>query len=262
MTTRADAAFARALGFERATHELMARRAEPLAYGMAYFDDDVPKVRFANFLHVQGEHDVSADVLIGDADRLHEAAGQAHRSVAADHQPLWERLTPGFASAGWRFDTLLYMAHHAEPDRLVDTGAVREVSIEDLVACERRFHASEPYGQNPEEIEQLVAAHRRAGEVLGERRFAVTVDGEPGAYAKLRHRSGVAQVEDVVVLEEHRGRGLGRVVVTAALQAALELDPELVFIVADDDGWPRELYAKLGFTPVGRARTFELLPKG
>ncbi len=53
MTTTPDAAFARALGFERATHELIAGRVEPLAYGVAYFDDRVPKVRFANFLRVQ-----------------------------------------------------------------------------------------------------------------------------------------------------------------------------------------------------------------
>ena len=29
---------------------------------------------------------------------------------------------------------------------------------------------------------------------------------------------------------------------------------DLVFIVADDDDWPKQLYAKLGFTPLGRPR--------
>ena len=80
------------------------------------------------------------------------------------------------------------------------------------------------------------------------------------AYAKLRHRDGVAQVEDVVVLEGHRGAGLGRLVTTAALRAGLECEPELMFIVADDDDWPKDLYGRLGFEAAGRTRMFHRLP--
>jgi hypothetical protein len=29
-----------------------------------------------------------------------------------------------------------------------------------------------------------------------------------------------------------------------------------VFIVADDDGWPKQLYARLGFDPIGRMGMF------
>ena len=31
---------------------------------------------------------------------------------------------------------------------------------------------------------------------------------------------------------------------------------ELIFIVADDDDWPKDLYARLGFDPIGRAWAF------
>ena len=31
---------------------------------------------------------------------------------------------------------------------------------------------------------------------------------------------------------------------------------ELVFIQADDDGWPKQLYSRLGFDPVGRIGLF------
>jgi len=99
----------------------------------------------------------------------------------------------------------------------------------------------------------------RNGELLHERYFAAFDGDNVCAYAKLRHRGGVAQVEDVVVLPEQRGTGLGRLVTTAALVAGMELDPELLFIVADDDDWPKELYARLGFDPVGRTRMYHLL---
>lgn len=64
----------------------------------------------------------------------------------------------------------------------------------------------------------------------------------------------MAQVEDVVVLAEHRGAGLGRLVTTAALGAGLQLEPELLFIAAADEDWPKELYGRLGVEPVGRTQ--------
>ena len=57
-------------------------------------------------------------------------------------------------------------------------------------------------------------------------------------------------------LPEHRGTGLGRLVTSAALAAGLALEPELLFIVADDEDWPKELYERLGFEPAGRIRGF------
>jgi hypothetical protein len=44
--------------------------------------------------------------------------------------------------------------------------------------------------------------------------------------------------------------------VTAAVDAALAMGHELIFIVADEDDWPKDLYARLGFDPVGRAWAF------
>jgi predicted GNAT family acetyltransferase len=61
----------------------------------------------------------------------------------------------------------------------------------------------------------------------------------------------VAQVEDVYVIPEARGRGYARALVTRAAALACE-DHDLSFIVADDNDWPKQLYAKLGFEPVGR----------
>jgi hypothetical protein len=40
-------------------------------------------------------------------------------------------------------------------------------------------------------------------------------------------------------------------VVTTAVAAAREAGHELVFLLADDEDWPKHLYRKLGFEPVG-----------
>jgi hypothetical protein len=48
--------------------------------------------------------------------------------------------------------------------------------------------------------------------------------------------------------------------VLAATDAAVAGGADLVFIVAADDDWPKDLYAKLGYEAVGRFWQFTLPP--
>ena len=61
---------------------------------------------------------------------------------------------------------------------------------------------------------------------------------------------------DVGTLPAHRRRGLARAVIVAAARAARAGRPELVMVTADADDWPRELYARLGFEPLGLIERF------
>ena len=54
----------------------------------------------------------------------------------------------------------------------------------------------------------------------------------------------------------HRRRGLARAVVRAALRSALGAGHDLVFLVADEADWPKELYREIGFEPLGVTRAF------
>lgn len=138
-------------------------------------------------------------------------------------------LTEQFAAAGWGMQTHVVMTHRGAPDRMAPLQAVREVGHEDLRRAEMAYMRTQPWCASDEPARQVLEHHLRIGTVLGERCFAVHDGGDVIAYAKLRHRGAIAQVEDVVVVEGHRGAGLGRIVTSAALQAGLDLEPELMF---------------------------------
>ncbi len=55
----------------------------------------------------------------------------------------------------------------------------------------------------------------------------------------------------------HRRAVVGRIV-----REARDVGAEIIFLIADDADWPKELYAKLGFDPVGRFWQFTKPPEG
>ena len=75
------------------------------------------------------------------------------------------------------------------------------------------------------------------------------VAGDARATCVVYAEDGVASVDNVFTAPDARGRGYARALVTHGIDVARGLDPELIFIIADDDDTPKELYAKLGSRP-------------
>jgi predicted GNAT family N-acyltransferase len=178
----------------------------------------------------------------------------AHRRLllepAAEARLHDELVALGYDAGRHVFQVFAGPAPAASPIEVVEASAD---AVE--VATDRylRTDPGTPYGRDARTRRHLLEHHRTYGPVGGaERRFAVLGEGgEVVAWARLWTRGTEAQVEDVVVLAEHRGRGYGRAVVAAATRAALADEPELLFIVADADDWPKDLYGRLGYATAG-----------
>jgi predicted GNAT family acetyltransferase len=56
----------------------------------------------------------------------------------------------------------------------------------------------------------------------------------------------------VYTIPQARGRGYARALVSHAAAEAWKAEHELSFIVADDNNWPKQLYRRIGFEPLGR----------
>jgi ribosomal protein S18 acetylase RimI-like enzyme len=219
--------------------------ASPL--GRAVYTDEIPLRSDCNYLWV--EHEAEPEALIDEARRLER------RMIFVPDSSLGDQLTPAFQERGWRIDRHLLMAQLREPERTADLELVREVDEEELRPARRRLLESEPWATE-EILEQLFRAKSLIGERVEARFLGVPVDGEIVSYADLYLDGGDAQVEDLGTLPEHRGRGYATAVILAAIQIAREKGAEFVFLVADAEDWPKELYRRLGFDELGHYTKF------
>jgi ribosomal protein S18 acetylase RimI-like enzyme len=210
--------------------------------GTAIYDDTVPLRLDSNLLRV--EQDAEPEEVLAEAERLER------RMIVFRSTDVGERLAPFFAGRGWLVRRHLLMAQLREPDRNGDRALVEEVAEEELRPARQRVVENEPWGK-PEVMAQLFAAKHLIGERARARFFAVKVDGEVASYSDLYQDGADAQVEDVGTLPEHRGRGYATAIVLAAIEAARADGAEFVFLVADLEDWPKELYRKLGFDELG-----------
>ncbi len=212
--------------------------------GRAVYLDELPHRLDANYLWV--EREAEAGQIAAEARRLER------RMIFLPDTELGERVAPYFEEHGWIARRVLLMAQNREPEAKREAGPsiVEEVREEDLRPARQSVNAGEPWGR-PEVMDQLFAGKRLIGQQLRTRFFAVRVDGEVVSYTDLYQDGAEAQIEDVGTLREHRGRGYATAVVLAAIAAARRDGAEFVFLVADYEDWPKEMYRRLGFDDLG-----------
>ena len=247
---------ARAVAFEEALRERSVDRVEPLPYGHVVYTPSLPKVWDLNNLRVERGEGLTAEELAADAERLQGQAGLAHRRVTVLDEALGDELAPHFRALGWRSDRFVYMVRRRTPERDADRARVEEVPWEALEAIREAIVRAEPWGDDDETVRQLREAARRVARAGRARHFAVLVDGEIVAAADLYSDGATAQVEDVATLPAHRGRGHASATVLRAVAEVERAGADFVFLIADDNDWPKHLYGRLGFDEVGRKWTF------
>jgi RimJ/RimL family protein N-acetyltransferase/predicted GNAT family acetyltransferase len=239
--------------FRRRLQRDAAERVVPTEHGLAVLADSIPDVYDHNYLSVE----VAA---VSAAELARETAGalesRHHRRVIVEQSA--PGLADDFAALGFVRSTHLVLALERPPDRTVDTSAVHEVPLEQVLPARTKATLREQWGTR-DIAEQLNEAKRHIAAAVPTRFFAAIAGDDVAGWCELRVRDGVAQIEDVEVLAEHRGFGLGRAIVQHALDEGRRA-ADVVFLEALADDWPRELYGKLGFVAVDARDFYTRLP--
>ncbi len=246
--------------FERELERRCAARIEPTMFGTAFLNPDFPLRYDSNYLRVDRAPDgVGADSLAADADRVLGEAGARHRKIQVDDDAHGRRLAEAFLELGWAAERLVVMAQTREPDPRPTVG-VRETDFAGARSVIAESFARRIEVESEEAAAQVVGFREVLERVAGARFFVVEVEGRAASVCESYVIGSVAQIESVNTLEEFRGRGLGSAIVLAAARSARERGCDLVFLVADDDDWPKDLYGRLGFDPVSRFWSFLRAP--
>lgn len=241
---------ARAFAMERRFDERLSTRMEPFAFGTAFFDEGHRDRYVSNFLNVEGDLDsVEPEALMRSADEILGDVGYAHRMVLVRSEEHGARWSAAFEAAGYRVDPIVLMCLRGDPDR----GPV--VDVQERTFAEARSLIHETYRRDerlePHHVEEFTDQHGSYERDVGARFFVGEVDGRPAGVCELWIDGDEALVEHVDTLEEFRNRGVARSVVLAAVDAARSADADRIFIGADDNDWPKQLYGKLGFDRLG-----------
>jgi N-acetylglutamate synthase-like GNAT family acetyltransferase len=167
------------------------------------------------------------------------------------------RAAPVLAAAGYDCDIELVMARETaaavRPDPAARPVAFDELR-EPLLAQQLRWFTDREVARQL--AERRTARLRGADQVL----FLAsrTAGGEIAGWADLYldPAAGLAQLEDLVTAEPHRGQGHGETLLATGLALAAGAGIPELFLNAADDDWPKEWYASRGFRLIGRNYTF------
>jgi ribosomal protein S18 acetylase RimI-like enzyme len=205
-----------------------------------------------NLVRVEDDVEISADELVRVADSGLE--GLAHRRAGFEFSSRGEPIRAELERLGWKVTRLVWMLHTGTLPG--DAGLDVEQVHYDTVRHLRLAWFKEDFPNV--DMEDHLEDAKEVDMMRHAQVFAAFERGRPVGFAQLERAGGAAEISGVFMDREHRGRGLGTAMTKAAIAAAG--DASKLWIVADDEGRPKQLYERLGFRPVWTVLDFLRVP--
>jgi predicted GNAT family acetyltransferase len=239
----------------------MATHLEPFEWGTVLTNSRFPLSYDVNFLRIERPDDrLTAGRLIETSDRLLGNLGMGHRFVRFDDAAAAQALAGRLTDRGWSVYPVVVMALRRGADRPAEQGLARRATWPEVETAKERWVRDDRLDTSEDRVQQILGRVRSLADATHLRHFAAFDGDEAVAFCDLYSDGRTAQIEDVWTREDHRGRGMARAVVLAAADTALVEAHDLIFLIADDEDWPKELYGRLGFDRIGRVYELEHKP--
>lgn len=242
-------AFERAIEMQQAMEEAAAKSIVETPVGRAFLHDDYPLKYDLNVLRVERFASVEEVLAAGDS----ALQGFQHRKVHVYDREWGSKLAPQLLERGWRVDRMVLMVLDGQPPRgdrpLHNEVIVREITFEEAIP---HWSESDMAGGMAREEAVMVAESKRVtADIVDMKVFGGFLGAQLASWCELYLDEGLAQIEGVGTHERFRKRGASTHVVTHAIKVATAAGSEVIFLVADDNDWPKEYYARLGFRASG-----------
>lgn len=239
----------RARAWRRAAETAVCDVIEPWEHGTVVRATHLPDYWDFNLVRVERDPEMSVAALEDFAQRA--LAGLGHRRIDVEVVGVADSLRAGFEARGWDAMRLVWMWHAVAlpPGPEVPVELVPYDAVDDLRAA---WHSEDFPDQD---FPGYAAQAREVAESRDVQVFAMRRGDAFAGLAQLERADGGAEITQVYVAPEHRGDGRGTALTRAAIEAAAGT-PEL-WIVADDEDRPKQLYHRLGFRPVWTAMEFQ-----
>lgn len=226
---------------------------EPFAHGTVVRASSHPSYYAYNLVRIERDPVTGLRGLLGLADRA--LAGLAHRRIDFEVIEAADALRGGFTGAGWRSSRTVWMRHE-QPLPDASSPAVERADYDEAAELRARWE----YEDDPElDHRDHLASAREIALARGAVVFLVREHGRPVAFSQLERIGDRAEISEAYVHPERRGAGLGRAVTRAAVAAAA--GARELWIAADAEGRPRQLYERLGFRPAWTVMEFTRWPR-
>lgn len=247
------------LRFWRALDDLF-DRVSPTRWGAVISDPRYPAVQEANYARVEGAQAVDLAEIESELLPALARAGCA-RAHAVVFDP--EEQTALIAEASTRGERIVWdlvMEREGPPEPPPEpppgwppAGEVQEVIDFDDGFWSAHRGSARLFGVSDEVmLDQLSAMEREVLVPAGRRWFVIRDEaGEPLAFTALMTLEGVGFIDHVLTLPDARRRGYATELTRRALDEAHEAGAERTYLLAEPQGPPAALYARLGFSPVG-----------
>ncbi len=225
---------------------------EPWEHGTVMRATRYPSYYDFNVVLVDGDPGMSAEELVAVADE--RLAGLEHRRLDFELVEAGDRVRGDLEAGQFEATRLLWMRHSGSlpPGPGLE---VEEVDYDAIVDLRRAWHAED----FPEVATgDYIANSREVSMTRGVQVIATRDGDELVGYAQVERSGAAAEITHVFVLPEHRGSGRGTAITRAAIEAAGDVDD--LWIVADDEDRPKELYGRLGFRPAWTSIEFVRAP--
>ena len=196
---------------------------------------------------------LGADALVHAADVLQ--GGLPHRQIEVEDEAAGARLLPAFRALGWAVERLAWMRLAGPPPAGPD---FEEVPFAATRALRLEWARTWPWTPGEATVERFADSEDEVAAIRGSRALiARDADGTPAGFAIFVAHGDAAEIDQAYVAPGLRGRGTGGALVAAAVRATGAAE---TFIVAEEEGAPQRLYARLGFEPVWTQHVFTRRP--